>query len=1568
MNEKRARYIEVVNASENNLKGISLKIPHNKIIAVTGVSGSGKSSLAFNSIAQIGQKRYLETFSEYTKAYLGKIGQPKIEALHGITPVVAVSQKTSNANSRSTVGTLIDIFDYFKILYARLSQNNLSKSHFSFNTEEGACSKCVGLGLEEFISVDKLIANPNLTLREGALVPTLPNGYIVYSQVTVDVLNTVCEAHGFSVDIPWNKLTSSQKEVILNGSIELKVPYGKHSLESRLKWTGIKAKPREEGFYKGMLPTMTDILKRDRNKNILRFVDAKECSVCEGKRYKKEILLQELNGITWKEILTCDFQDFLELLDRFNWKEDQIKVAAAFTKKIKSIVKIAVDLGLGHLSFDRSSETLSGGELQRIRLLNQVSADLSDLTYVFDEPSIGLHPAQNEALISVFQVLKNRGNTVVVVEHDLKTIAHADWIIEIGPLAGEKGGELLFNGSFDAFIKQNPSKVNSHTLSALLETETIRKQHIKHPTFIQLDGCKLNNLKNIDAQFIKQGLTCVAGVSGAGKTSLVNQLLVPEVKKGLKATKSSLVKNAEDIKKVIVVDQKPIGRTSRSNPATYTGLADKIRDLFSKTEAAKKAGFKKSNFSFNTKGGRCEKCLGSGVIEIGMHFLSNVLSPCEECNGNRFNKEVLEINYKGYTISDVYVLSVSQALELFSEEKSIYSFLALLDEIGLGYIQLGQASTTLSGGEAQRIKLVSELHKQSTPNALYVLDEPSIGLHPFDLKKVILILKKIVEKGNSIVCITHNTLLLKQADYILELGPEAGNKGGEIIGTGHPSVFKVNKKSKIAPFLFEANYSKKENNQINDNSKIEFHGISTHNLKNVSLSFPKYKLNVVVGVSGSGKSSFAVNTLFSEAQTRYAENLSNHLRGKLKLGNEAIFEEVKGLTSAVKIDRKTPRKSNFSTVGTSSGIYDALRLLFARMATLKQFDFSVRDFSFNQKAGACLSCDGKGFELKFDVHKVIKQEHEVLSVEEGLFGMHKATRFYAEKSGQYYAVLKQAALEKKIDLSLPWKELEQEQKEFILNGDITKEYEVTWKTKEEEQILKSPWLGFVNYVEKEYLRRILNKNIEDLLDALSPNKCATCNGDRLREPQRSFRFQGKSIGDLSKLSIVDFRLFFAQLELKKELEQGVLDKIRIHLMPLLDRIINLGVGYLSIDRATHTLSGGEFQRINLAGQLANKLSGVTYVIDEPLVGLHPKNYASLFTLFDDLIKQKNTLLVVEHNPALIRRADFIIEFGKAAGVHGGNLIHQGTLEELKANKASIYRQYLDTEYPLLTKRSNSNVFGIKNLDKYNLPSLSASFNTAKINALTGFSGSGKSTLIKALYNGEKEAFGLDKFQAIHYTSQDSWLTHASQTPVSLLGVLEDIQKVFAQTDTAKIKKYKKNNFSFNHKLGRCSNCKGKGYLTTSMDFVQDVESVCTRCNGLRFKDEVLEVIFQDKNCAEVLKLSFHEAIEFFKDFPKITTKISSVISIGLGYLNLGQPLNKMSSGEKQRLKLALQINLKVKNTLFLLDEPSAGLHPKDIAQLINVFEILKENGNTIVFVEHNQQLIASADTIINLSK
>ncbi|MFT5248211.1 MAG: excinuclease ABC subunit A, partial [Gammaproteobacteria bacterium] len=787
--------IVIRGARTNNLKDISLDIPHNKFIVATGISGSGKSSLVFDILAKEGQRRYFETLPSFARQFMGKLNRPDVDALEGLSPVIAIGQQTSGMHVRSTVGTMSDVYDLLRLLYSRTGITKepikLSRSLFSFNTESGKCPRCNGVGQEEEIDLDRLISHSEKTIREGALAPTLPTGYIMYSQVTIDVLNQVCQAEEFHVDIPWNELTDDQRHVVLYGSQKIKVPFGKHSLESRLKWTGIKAKPREEGYYKGMIPIMTDILRRDRNANILKYVCSVACKECQGTRLSGDALSVEVHGKSIAELASFELNELAEWARSKKWDT----TGARIIERIESQLILLADLGLGHLQINRSAKTLSASEIQRIRVANQISASLSNVLYVFDEPSIGLHREENMRMIHYFQELVKKGNTVIVVEHNLDTIRKAEHIIDIGPKAGFNGGELLFNGSLSWFVKDEKLKGVSATYDAITQSEKVfvAKEMAGIKGVMSLKGCHKNNLKNIDIDFQLGQLNVVSGKSGAGKSSLVKGTLLQAVQKHLGVEIDDEPKlegheNIDAINKLVFIDHSPIGKTPRSNPATYLGLSDHIRDLFAGTDAAIEQSYSKSRFSFNNKGGRCETCQGAGKTQIGMHFLGNVDLLCGTCDGRRFNEETLKVRYKGKSISDVYRMSVKEALVFFEDQRKVSSGLNVLYEIGLGYLTLGQSSTTLSGGEAQRVKIANQLQKKDTGDTLYIIIEPSIGLHHSDVKSLLAMFETIKLHGNTIVCVEQNEQIIQFSDWHIELGPESGKKGGGIVHQGIPTA------------------------------------------------------------------------------------------------------------------------------------------------------------------------------------------------------------------------------------------------------------------------------------------------------------------------------------------------------------------------------------------------------------------------------------------------------------------------------------------------------------------------------------------------------------------------------------------------------------------------------------------------------------------------------------------------------------------------------------------------------------------------------------------------------------
>jgi excinuclease ABC subunit A len=1177
----QAHCIRIRNATENNLQGISLDIPHNKFIVVTGVSGSGKSSLVFDVIANEGQRRYLETFASFSRLFMGKMQRPQVDSIEGLMPVISIGQHTSGAGIRSTLGTMSDLYDMLRLLYARIGKTTrdieLKRSLFSFNSPIGSCPQCKGIGLEEQIDIDKLITDPSKSLREGVLAPTLPNGYIMYSQVTIDVLNTVCNAHDFDVDTAWNQLSAEQQDVILNGSTRIKIPFGKHSLESRLKWTGITAKPREEGYYKGMIPIMTEILHRDRNENILKYVKSISCSNCNGTRLNDDARSVKIHSKNISALSNMELRELKNWLKQIVWQKDEENIALPIVQKMIQQISMFEQLGMGHLSLNRSSKTLTGGESQRIRLINQISAELSNVLYVFDEPSINMHPRNMQQLNSIFHTLVQQGNTVIVVEHDPSTIFQADWIIDIGPGAGKSGGKLLFNGPLKDFLNNKTIANSSPTQLALrnIHIQSESKKALKNYENITLNNCQVHNLKNIDVSFKKGAFNVVCGVAGSGKSSLVHGILEPAVAQYIDNKKNKKIhhtnhKGFDTIDKLIVINQSPIGRTPRSNPATYTKLSDKIRDIFAKQESAQTAGFTKSHFSFNNHGGRCETCMGAGRIQIGMHFLGNVDIVCSICNGKRFTKEVLEITYNGKNISEIYELTANQAIEFFADQKAIEKQLQTLIDVGLGYITLGQSSTTLSGGEAQRIKLASQLQKPSSGNTLYILNEPSVGLHIHDVAVLLKVFKKLINRGDTIICIENDISIISQADYVIELGPDSGENGGQQIFSGTPSELIINKQTPTALAIREPELPERTVFKPLFNDNIKLNGVDTHMLKHIDVSIPKNKLTVITGLSGTGKSSLAFDTLFAEARSRFSESMSTYVRTLLKQNNPAKLESCSGLCPTVAISRKHLGHSERSTVGTITGIYDHYRLLYSRLAQLQGFDYSAQHYSFNHQSGACTACDGIGKIRTTDPDKLIS--HPNLSIVNNAMKGTRLGKYYGDPYGRYIAIIQKIADEKGFDISVPWQDLNSETKEIILFGTGDTVWKLNWefknKTRSGEQQLQTIWEGFCNIIDDEYKRKHQNKNIDSITELMHDIPCSTCNGSRLKQHLLKVKCKNKNIAELSALSVKESISFFKNTisTTQQNLEQTIIKEIASPLIFILETLQELGLEYLSMHR------------------------------------------------------------------------------------------------------------------------------------------------------------------------------------------------------------------------------------------------------------------------------------------------------------------------------------------------------------------------------------------------------------------
>ncbi len=941
MKEERTskKYIRIRGAHEHNLKGINLDIPRDEFVVFTGLSGSGKSSLAFDTIYAEGQRRYMESLSSYARQFLGQMEKPDVDSIEGLPPAISIDQKSTNRNPRSTVGTVTEIYDYFRLLYARvgiphcpkcgkeikkqtvdqmadqimalpertkfqllapvvrgrkgqhekifsqakkrgfvrvrvdgnvydLSEDislEKNKKHnieivvdrlsvregiekrltdsietvlkladgimmvdiidgetitfsqsfscpdcdisieevqprsFSFNNPFGACPACAGLGYKMEFDEELMIPDQSISINDGAIVAMGWQSSGKEGSFTHAILEALAKEYDFSLDTPFEELSPEARDIIINGTggKEVKVYYKGQRGEGIYDVAF-------EGLIKNEQRRYRETYSESQKQEYEQFMRISPCDECKGQRLKASSLAVTVGN---KNIFQATSMPILELQDylqKLDLSEHQHKIGDQILKEINGRINFLVDVGLDYLTLSRGTASLSGGEAQRIRLATQIGSGLVGVAYILDEPSIGLHQKDNDKLLNAMLHLRDLGNSLIVVEHDEDTMLAADYIVDIGPRAGENGGEVIAVGNAKD-IMNNPDSITGQYLSGekFIPVPSRRRE----PTgYLKIFGARQNNLKNIDVEIPLGIMTCVTGVSGSGKSSLINEILYKALAKKLNRARTipglhDRIEGVENLDKIIDIDQSPIGRTPRSNPATYTGVFDQIRDLFASTSDAKTKGYKKGRFSFNVKGGRCEACSGDGIIKIEMHFLPDVYVPCEVCEGKRYNRETLEVRYKGKNIFDVLDMTVDEAVVFFENVPSIYKKIKTLQEVGLGYIRLGQPSTTLSGGEAQRIKLATELSRRATGKTIYVLDEPTTGLHFDDVNKLVEILRRLSESGNTVVVIEHNLDVIKTADYIIDIGPDGGDKGGTVIATGTPEEIARKKKSYTGQFL-----------------------------------------------------------------------------------------------------------------------------------------------------------------------------------------------------------------------------------------------------------------------------------------------------------------------------------------------------------------------------------------------------------------------------------------------------------------------------------------------------------------------------------------------------------------------------------------------------------------------------------------------------------------------------------------------------------------------------------------------------------------------------------------------
>jgi len=1864
--------IEVYGAREHNLKNIDIRLPKDKLIVFTGVSGSGKSSLAIDTLYAEGQRRYIESLSAYARQFLGQLGKAEVDKIIGLSPSIAIDQGSSGHNPRSTVATVTEIYDYLRVLFARagefhclecgqlvgsqtiadivshilsfpprtrlmilapivrgrrgeyrkelsdarkmgfvraridgevheISSNialnpnqrhnidlvvdriiikdnihsrvaeavetalslgndslivNVVSSdsdtarkaqedkdllfsrqhtcmncqisydipeprHFSFNSPYGMCEQCRGLGVQMAISPKLVVDDENKCILDGALLFWEKPG-----QNEKIVIQTLSEHLGFKQDTPWKDLTPEQQHAILYGTGDTVLTFSKPSQYR-------KRSQKFRGRFQGLIPAheqqyLSIDLDEDEGSHLPEYFIKMPCQECEGTRLNQIVKCVTIVGTNITEVLDMSIQDATNYFNTLELAEKQAFIAVELLKEIRARLGFLMDVGLGYLTLSRSAPTLSGGEAQRIRLASQVGAGLRDVTYVLDEPSIGLHPRDHAGLLKTLMNLRNQGNTVIVVEHDEATMLVADMIVDFGPGAGLRGGEITGIGTPDQII----NGTNSLTAQYLRGDKEIvhpESRRLTGDKWVQICNARQNNLKEISPKIPLGTLCCVTGVSGSGKSSLIHDILYCALARDLMRAKTvpgdydriqgieegEIVDVSDVIDKIININMAPIGRTPRSNPATYTKVFDAIRSFYTNLPDAKLRGYKPGRFSFNVPGGRCEACSGNGAKKIDMGILADVWVECDICNGKRYNNETLAIKYKEKNISDVLEMDIETALAHFADIPKISRGLQLLHDVGLDYIKLGQPAPTLSGGEAQRIKLSKELSKRSTGKTLYILDEPTTGLHFEDVNRLLTILHRLVDEGNTVVVVEHNLEVINSADYLIDLGPEGGVGGGEIVALGTPEEVLANPESYTGKALhgeYDLWKSNDDKPVISDNGGIPkslhektdyrttksilVQGAEENNLKSIDIEIPHQRLTAFTGVSGSGKTSLALDTIYAEGQRRYIETLSTYARQFIGSMEKPKVSKIEGLSPAIAITHSSPSQNPRSTVATITEIHDGLRTLYARWGqphcpTCQVF---VRPQTAQQIVERVFELlDGKRIDVYSPLtnFKAFEEDSEVVIGEERTPGL-KGNEDYIDAfrrlqrmgyarvyiDGEIYRLDETPEIHKRrqhevflvidrlelidieksrfteaIELALTESQgfvlIEPSNSEELSERYFFSEHAMCSKCGRNFPQLTPRHFSFNN-------RLGSCGSCDGIGRFLTDNKgiCEDCDGTRLNEFPRNVRFCDKTIAELMAMSISEINKFFTTRieEIEKhlttdvgseeaetarkqvrdvstsrathptlhthtspEFEAQLLRQIQIRLKFLED----IGLGYLGLDRPAPTLSGGEIRRIRLASQLGTGLTGVTYILDEPSIGLHPRDQERLILAMKDLRDIGNSVLVVEHDRDTILSSDHIIDFGPKAGKQGGEIVAEGTPDAFingepipcsirtqsnidgdstavtqESPSKGLTQAYLSDDMripvPAVRRKGSGKWLKLFGAKTNNLKNIDITIPFGTLTCVTGVSGCGKSSLIegtlrpaldtrKSIRKGNEGAdnpYGKAKYDKIQGTSPIERLIHIDQKPIgetprsnpaTYTDLFTKIRELYADLPDAKLRGFNRGRFSFNLSYGQCEVCDGQRFNRIEMHFLPDVWIPCDNCDSTGYNAETLEVRYKGRNIAEVLQMTVLEALELFSNVARIKRPLQTLADVGLDYIQLGQAATTLSGGEAQRVKLAKELaRRQTGTTLYIMDEPTTGLHFDDVQKLLNVLNKLVDAGNTIVAVEHNLDVIKSADWIIDL--
>ena len=1716
--------IEVVGASQNNLKDLTLELPREQLIAITGVSGSGKSSLALDTLYAEGQRRYVETFSPYARQFLDRLDRPQVKRIVGIPPAIAIQQGNRIKSSRSTVGTITEIADHLKLLYARLGvlycrrcgqpvqedtaetiwlslsaipdrtpilitfpfdakglsgeeirlylwrhgfrrlwyqkrivhldnesvpdgnaldvlvdRTILAKENrprvidsleqalrfgegklavvgpqeekrlysssrhcaycdihyapssphlFSFNSPLGACQICRGFGRIIDVDLDLVIPDKHRSIADGAIKPWSAGRMEYYD------LMDFCQRRDIPTGVGFGELSLEQQREIIDGT------EGYYGIRGFFRWLETKTyKMHVRVFlsrYRAYLP----------------------CSACEGSRLKPLSLHYRLGDMNIAEINRLPITQSLAFFQELAKTPDTDPASELVCDEIITRLTYLAEVGLGYLTLDRSSRTLSGGEVQRVHLTRALGSPLVNTLYVLDEPSVGLHARDNQRLVNILKALTHQGNTVVVVEHDPEIIRASDYLIDLGPGAGEQGGEVVFAGPTAAVTTDSESRTGLYLSGNNQIARPSERRSLQPNRLLSLLGIRAHNLRDLDVHIPLGLLVAVTGVSGSGKSTLVEDVLWRNwLRRHGQATEAPgfcrEIRGLKRINELVFMDQQPIGKTPRANLLTYTGALSPIRKLFANTELARLRGYGPGHFSFNTAGGRCEACTGQGYEKVEMQFLADLYLPCPVCKGRRFREEILEINYLGFSIGQVMDLTLVEAMDLFRDEPSIIAALSPLREVGLNYLRLGQPISTLSGGESQRLKLARSLRLNGKGRGLIVLDEPTTGLHADDTRQLIKTLNRLVDSGSTVLVVEHNLDVIQSADHVIDLGPEGGDQGGQVVVAGTPEKVAETTTSHTGRFLSKywagaapIEADARITRSAGDNGVIRIRSAQEHNLKKLTLDLPRDQLVVITGVSGSGKSTLALDVIFAEGQRRYLDSLSTFARQYLPLLDRPQAEEIAGVPPTVAIDQRSSKMGRRSTVATVTEIYHYLRLLFSKVG-------KPHCPTCGQAIGAT-----SPEEIIKDLRRRFLGEQLVMLAPKimGRKGFHRQVLIQAGDQGY-----KEARIDGRICPLEPLPKLERfrehdvdivirkwrglsKQADLELAGAVDEALAVG-----EGQVVG--WDG--GNTEVFYSRRLTCGRCQKGIPSLDPrlfsfnsrhgvceqceglgrwdgstngSPCPKCKGSRLNGTALSVKVDGSNIWEACIRPVSAARKLFTGWRFS--------GRDRIIAKPLLEEILGrlsfleqVGLGYLHLDRGADTLSGGEAQRIRLAAQMGSNLRGVCYILDEPTIGLHPRDNDRLLETLGELKQKGNTIVIVEHDEETIRRADHLIDLGPGAGRHGGMLVASGTLADLQREPQSVTGSYLNGKgRNRLTSLEREALAGswltLRGAEAHNLKNVDVSVPMGTITCITGVSGSGKSTLLKeTLYKCLANKLHETNFQPGRHRELIGWenldraleVDHSPigrtprSVPATYVAVFNDIRRLFAATPEARARGYGPGRFSFNVKDGRCQNCKGQGQVRVEMAFLPDVYVKCEQCGGSRYNGETLAVRYKGRSIAEVLEMTLEEAADFFAPVAKIKRSLQLLVDLGLGYLTMGQPSPTLSGGEAQRLKLVHELarNQRAK-TLYVLDEPTTGLHIADVERLVAVLQALVDRGHTIVIIEHNLEVIKAADHIIDL--